>query len=34
MARHPEDAGHTVEDFNGILRTIREISRPGSGMLI
>lgn len=33
VARHPEDVGRTVEDFNWILRTIVKTSRLGSGMV-
>jgi hypothetical protein len=34
LARHPEDAGRTVEDFNWILWIDRQTRRLGSGMPI
>ena len=34
VARHPEDVGRTVEDFNWVLNVIVRPVRPGSGMPI
>ena len=34
MARHPEDVGRTVEDFNWVLNVIVRPVRLGSGMPI